>query len=457
MAFDAIVEQAAEHLPVSAMVRALLENCLNDEFVDGIFAEHRRLQSQRKLVFSTIVSLLSVVVAKVYPSVHAAVVATKEQLNVSLTAIYNKLNGTDPEVSAALLDVSAQRMAALIDEFGSLPDPALPGYRTLILDGNCIEASEHRLEVVREVAGGPLPGKGLVIYDPQRDLTTKLIPCEDGHAQERSLLAPVYASMSANDLFIADRNFCVSEFFRQAHERSVAVIIREHKNLPWSKITELVAVDNSGKLFEQSIRVHMADGGYVTARRIVVHLDKETRDGDTSIALITNLPAEHASAAIVAELYRDRWTIESHFGMISRAFAAEIPALGYPKAALLAWAVGFIAANVFAVIRAALRAAHPQVDISSTVSEIKLAEDAQRTYEGMSAMSGTEAWSPFQTLETSAMVAWLLRCARNVVLGRYRKTGRGPKKPRSKRTAHASSPHVSTARLLRERKLALNG
>src|SRR2546423_2238432 len=451
MAFEAIVEQAAERLPVSAMLRALLENTLNDAFVDGIFDQHRRNQYQRDLLFSTIVSLLSVVVCKVYPSIHAAVVAIKERLGVSITAIYNKLNGTDPEVSAALLEVSAQRMAAIIDGLGALPYPLLPGYRTLVLDGNCIAASEHRLEVLREVAAGPLPGKGLVLYEPQRDLVTKLVPCDDGHAQERALLTPIYAGMSPGDLYIADRNFCVSEFFRQAYERSVAVIIREHKNLPWSPLANLVAADPSGRLLEQPIRIHTADGGYVMARRIVVHLEQATRDGDMSIALITTLPAEHVPAAKVADLYRDRWTLEAHFGMVSRAFAGEIPALGYPKAALLAWAVAFVAANVFAVIQAALRAAHPQVDIPATVSEIKLAEDAQRTYEGMLAMSGTQAWSVFQTLNATAIVAWLLCCASNVVLTRYRKTGRGPKKPQPKRQYHAASPHVSTARLLRQR------
>jgi hypothetical protein len=452
MTFDAIVEQAAERLPVSAMVRSLLENCLNDAFVDEIFAEYRRLQYERDLLFSTIVGLLSVVVCKVYPSIHAAVVAAKERLGVSSTAIYNKLNGTDPEVSAALLKVSAGRMAELIDGFGPMPAPLLRGYQTLILDGNCIEASEHRIEVVRETSSGPLPGKALVLFDPQRELAIEMVPCEDGHAQERSLLSPIYARMAADDLLIADRNFCITEIFRQAQERSAALIIREHKNLPWSAQTELVAVDAYGKLFEQSVRIHMSDGTYVVARRIVVHLDKKTRDGDMSIALITTLPADHASAAEVADLYAGRWTIESHFGMISRAFAAEIPALGYPKAALLALAVGFVAANVLAVIRAALRTANPQADIEQSVSSIKIAEEVQRQYDGMMAMSGTQAWLVFQTLCEQAMIAWLLRCAANVVLTRFRKTGRGPKKPLPKRTRYGASPHVSTARLLKQRK-----
>jgi hypothetical protein len=141
--------------------------------------------------------------------------------------------------------------------------------------------------------------------------------------------------------------------------------------------------------------------------------------------------------------------------MISRAFAAEIPALGYPKAALLTLAVGFVAANVHAVIRAALRTANPQADMDQSVSSIKIAEDVQRTYDGMITMSGTQAWMAFQTLCAQAMIAWLLRCAANVVLTRYRKTGRGPKKPQPKRSLYGTSPHVSTARLLKQRKQAI--
>lgn len=46
----------------------------------------------------------------------------------------------------------------------------LPGYRVLYLDGNSIESTEHRLKVLQRTRAGPIPGKGLVVFDPQLGL-----------------------------------------------------------------------------------------------------------------------------------------------------------------------------------------------------------------------------------------------------------------------------------------------
>jgi hypothetical protein len=43
-------------------------------------------------------------------------------------------------------------------------------------------------------------------------LPIDVFPCEDGHAQERSLLKAVYPTVEINDAWVADRNFCIIEF-----------------------------------------------------------------------------------------------------------------------------------------------------------------------------------------------------------------------------------------------------
>jgi len=52
-------------------------------------------------------------------------------------------------------------------------------------------------------------------------------------------------------------------------------------------------------------------GEVLFLRRVSVVLDKPTRDGDTEIHLLTNLPVRDARAQVIAELYRRRWTIET--------------------------------------------------------------------------------------------------------------------------------------------------
>ncbi|WP_419657994.1 putative transposase IS4 family protein [Desulfosarcina variabilis str. Montpellier] len=54
--------------------------------------------------------------------------------------------------------------------------PLLPGKRIKLLDGNCIEKSQHRLKELRDISSGPLPGKSLVVYDIERRLPIEVIP-----------------------------------------------------------------------------------------------------------------------------------------------------------------------------------------------------------------------------------------------------------------------------------------
>ena len=103
----------------------------------------------------------------------------------------------------------------------------LPGYRVKSIDGNCLEARERRLKALREVQGGPLPGKSLVVYEPAYGLVSEVFPCEDGHAQERSLCGAVLATVHADDLWIQDRHFCPCAFLCEINARVVSLNCRD--------------------------------------------------------------------------------------------------------------------------------------------------------------------------------------------------------------------------------------
>ena len=66
--------------------------------------------------------------------------------------------------------------------------------------------------MLRNTRAGPNPWKSLVVLDPVLGLATDIFPCEDGHAQERSLLPEVLETVEAGELWIGDRNFCTTEF-----------------------------------------------------------------------------------------------------------------------------------------------------------------------------------------------------------------------------------------------------
>src|SRR4051794_13848544 len=86
---------------------------------------------------------------------------------------------------------NARRCQDIVEELRGQVPPLVPGYRVKILDGNALAGTDHRIKELRQTTAAALPGKSLVVLDPALGLAIDVIPCEDGHAQERSLFADV--------------------------------------------------------------------------------------------------------------------------------------------------------------------------------------------------------------------------------------------------------------------------
>jgi IS4 transposase len=132
---------------------------------------------------------------------------------------------------------------------------------------------------------------------------------------------------------------------------------------------------DTGKVFEQPIRVTDASGKEWHFRRIRVLLNQVTRDGDKEIDVLTNLPKEVVSAKKIAESYRGRWTIETAFQELTEHLTSEINTLGYPPAALFGFCVALVAYTVLAVVKAALASVHGIETIEKKVSGYYIADE----------------------------------------------------------------------------------
>jgi hypothetical protein len=108
---------------------------------------------------------------------------------------------------------------------------------------------------------------------------------------------------------------------------------------------------------------------------------------------------------------------------------------------------------MLAVVLAALRGVHGAQSIDEDLSLYYVANDSAQTYHGMMIAIPEDAWRVFSRMRPAAMVATLRELAQKVRLEAYRKSPRGPKKPRPKREGTTKSPHVSTAKLLRNLKV----
>lgn len=437
--------------PICVLARATLEHLFEPQQLDELFQRTAVKQYSHKLLFSALVEMMVAVVLCVEPSVHAAYRKRQATFTVSDQAVYDKLQAMELGISAALVADSATKAAAVIDELGARRAPWLPGYRTRILDGNHLAATEHRIKELRTVWDGPLPGTTLVVMDPSTGLSTDIVQTPDGHAQERSLLDDVLALVEPRDVWIADRNFCTHKFLFRMDAAKAFFIIRQHGNVQ-GKLQgkrRLVGEGPTGKIYEQKI-VLTFEGEFRTFRRITIELRVPTRDGDWVMHILTNLPAE-VSGAVVADCYRRRWTIETLFAEVTATLACEIDTLCYPKAALFVFSLALLASNAVAVVKASLRAAHGEKE-ADDLSGYYLALEIKQVHEGMMIALPAENWHVFQSMTSKQFARILKDIAGHADLARYRKSRRGPKKPPPKRTKHSNGGHVSTHKILTERK-----
>lgn len=451
MMMDEIFGRMKEKLPLAVMARAAMERALEPSALNELFDGVADRQYTRKLLFSSVAEVMSMVVCT-RVSVRKAFLHHRESIDTSLQAVYDKIDNTEPEVSRALVRHVAGRLTPVIEATGGAREEWLPGYRIKILDGNHLAATQHRIAELRETSAGPLPGFGLVVLDPRLRMAIDVICEEDGHAQERKRTDDVLETVEKNDLWIDDRNFCTANLLAGIAARQGYFLTREHAgNAPCrilGEAREAGSVD-TGTVSEQAIMLR-GPFGEIRARRIIVWLEKATRDGERFVSILTNLP-ETISAQTCAGLYRKRWTIETAFQEMERVLGGEVATLGYPKAALLAFCIALTAYNVFAAIKAAIGGAHGVQKADEEVSNVYIGLDVAAGHHGLELLDD-EYWARFSAMPPRKLAAWLVETAATLDMEYLQKTKRGPKKPKKKKPFDPKHPHVSTARLLAARR-----
>ncbi|MDI7269672.1 MAG: transposase [Myxococcota bacterium] len=448
-------ERLMRKSPESLIARAAMENALSADALDALFGATAKEQYTRQLLFSSVVRVTSLVTCRVRASVHAAFKKMKDELGASVQALYEKLSHVEPRVCSALVRHSGERLGAVIHEMGGELPAFLPGHPVRILDGAHLAAVERRLEPLRGSVAGPLPGHTLVVLDPQSMVVTDSIPCQDGHAQERSLTPAILDLVQPGEAWMADRNFCTGRLLFGIVDRHAFPIIRQHAtNVSWAPAGKRRGCGRieSGRVYEQEIIVWDGDptGRLLHFRRITLRLDTPTRDGEREIHILTTIPERDAGAKRIARLYARRWLVETAFQEIEKMLNGEIETIGYPRAALFCFSVALVAYNIISTVKAALRAAHGAKRIQEEVSDYYITEELQATYTGMDVFIEPDEWRPFQHTSPAQLARFLVRVARGVDLEAMRRHPRGPKKPVTPRTRYPTHTHVSIAKLLIE-------
>ena len=444
--FDCFAKQS----PFAVMMRATLENVLSPDRLDGLFERVPSRQRSGELLFSTVADLMGSVVTNIHPSINAAYRARPDEIGVTVKSVYDKLKGIEPDVCRELLGETAGHMASIIQKAGGEAAALLPGYRVKIVDGNHLRRTDRRIGALRTGNVAPLPGKCLVVFDPALRLVIDVIPCEDGHAQERSLLPEVVKTIAPGDVWFADRNFCTSDFLFAFFAAKSHFVIRQHAaTLSWELVGRRKKLGRieTGVVYEQKMRIVAQDGTQQQIRRITVKLDEPTRDGDEEIHVLTNLP-RRVNGRKIAALYRKRWNIETAFQEMAEHLHGEINTLGYPKAALFGFCLALVSYNMFSITKAAVSAAHGEEE-AQALSTYYVADEIAATYRGMMIVIPPTYWTErFAQLTPAQMARTLVDLATGIDLTRYRKNPWTPKQRTKRKGRLTRRKHVSTARVL---------
>lgn len=452
-----VLERFEKKTAVTVMAHLALMQALNPEWIEQVFEQNSDSQYTRELMFSTVVGLMVLVSLGLSPSVHAAAKRIKEELGISITSIYNKINGVETAVVRALVSGSAQRFIPVVETLQTNRKETVPGYRLRIVDGNHQAATEKRLKPLRGFRGAALPSQTLVVYDPDMNMVVDILPWEDAHTQERVIMQELLDRDMSGELWIADRNFCCAPIILGMIEHGAHFLMREHGANPnpkeESSVRRLGRIE-TGVVYAQTVSLTDDDGVVHKLRRIEVRLDTATEDGDMVIRLLTNIPDSKLGAKELARLYRRRWKIEAMFQRLEHVLKSEIKGLGNPRASLFAFGVSILAFNVLSLLMSAVRSKHARKieDEKIELSPYYVAIEIQATYAGLMIAADADTWRRYEHMGTKELSQTLLRLAGNVNTNLLRSHPRKPKEVPKKGyvSRAAAQKHVSTCRVLED-------
>jgi hypothetical protein len=439
---DEILQKFTEKTPIAVIFQATAARAIGASVLDGIFERNAQAQYTREVAFSTVADLTVQVVLRGCPSIHAAYRAKEKEIPVSITSIYNKLNGLEPGISQALVAETACTMSEVFDALPMAPvEEPVTGLRLRTLDGNFLAGTDHRIDCLRANGAAALPGMSLVVRDGHTGLLTNIVPVEDAYTNERSLHPELLALVKPNDLWLADRNFCTDDYLGGIAAREAFFLIRHHAGTTLHPLAPETSRRShpDGTISEQQVRV-----GCLKCRCVIIRLKKPLGDGTTEIRLLTNVPKDRLSATAASELYRTRWCIETAFQELTVNLRCEINTLGYPKAALFGFALAVVAYNLMVFTRAGIAAGvGEEIAGPEVISTYYLALEVASTTKGMLIAVPPSEWQRFVEMTVPEFTDWLHGITSKIDWRPYRKSPRGPKKPivmkRTKRGAHRST------------------
>lgn len=461
-----LVDRFAKAAPVAVMVRGALDQILSDEKLNAVFENHASRQYVRKLAFAACFWLMVDVVTKAKPSIHAGYEDAKEDFNVTIQSVYNKLNRLELRVLENLVSKTADDMIACAKAMKVQPPQLVPGYVCRLLDGNILAGTEHRIKELRRTNAAALPGRSVCFYNYQYRIIDDVVLDKNGHAQDKSQIDSLLERVNPGDCIIADAGFCTQKMMLGISQRQAYFILRKPSNTAVELVGKRKRIGKSetGILFEQDGILHCKNKGSIKLRVITLERFEPTESGKMEIVFLTNLPKK-VTAICVAQGYRRRWRIENTFQDLAQVVESEVSTLGYPSAALFGFVVGCMIQNVIALTEHALqkasqkRPARKSLTKASSdcnekrLSRYKIALEIKTVTPGMEIAITSAHWTKeIGTMTPQELAQWMLSIARHAKLADYETYRWSPKQEQPKRASGNRGNHLATSQILDKRK-----
>ena len=207
------------------------------------------------------------------------------------------------------------------------------GHRIVLVDGTCLtlpdepELSKDFPPPKGNHGYGRYPLARMVCVSLARAMTVIDYRIGRYRQDENTLLAPMLKMLQKGDLLVADRHFAGANLYHDYMANGLEYLTRVHQKLKISRLKRLyqysdndfVAKLKTGDVYRRRNREMPK---YVTARFIRVAASIRGRDRD--IWLVTSLlDAAEYPAAEIAELYLQRWRIETLFRQLKGDFSSD--------------------------------------------------------------------------------------------------------------------------------------
>jgi hypothetical protein len=214
----------------------------------------------------------------------------------------------------------------------------------------------------------------------------------------------------------------------------------------WSETQEM----ETGSVSEQSLSIEHEEI-MKSFRHIRIQLIKSTRDNDTEIFLLSNLP-ESVSSIEIARLYQKRWTVENLFWEMSEVLNCEPKSLCQPKAFEFVFCLGLVASNAVQVFQAGMRLVHGET-LWNQVSLYYLMWEVHQSSRLVRSLVGEEQWQWRRNRPEQEWLTELLRIAKELKVKDYPKAKtRARQPPKKEMERYHNGGHVSTHKILEQRK-----